>query len=200
MDFSLTEEQKMLKAMVRDFAEKELEPIAARIDEEASFPSETIKKAAGIGLMGAGFPEEYGGSGGGAMEQAIIFEEIARVCAATSAILLASARLAGGPLYQFGTEEQRQRFVVPVAKGEKLACFALTEPGAGSDVAALETTATRQSGGYTLNGNKVFITNGAEAEIAVVFATVDKSLRHRGVTGFIVEKGTPGFSVGRTNI
>ncbi len=197
MDFSLTEDQKMLKAMVRDFAEKELEPIAAQIDEEASFPAEQIKKMVELGLAGITFPEESGGSGRGKMEEVIVGEEISRVCASIGAIFFTSTGLAGHPLYRFGTEEQRQRFVVPVAKGEKLACFALTEPGAGSDVAALETTATRQSGGYVLNGNKVFISNGAEAEIALVFATIDKSLRHRGITGFIVEKGTPGFSVGR---
>ena len=197
MDFSLTEDQKMLKAMVRQFAEKELEPIAAQIDEEASFPAEHIKKMAEPGLMGVSFPEEYGGSGGGKMEEVIVSEELCRVCASIGTIFFASTGLAGEPLYHFGTEEQRQRFVGPLARGEKLACFALTESGAGSDVAALETTATRQSGGYTLNGSKIFITNGAEADIIVVFATIDRSLRHRGITGFIVEKGTPGFSVGK---
>ena len=197
MDFSLTEDQKMLRTMVRDFAEKELEPIAAQIDEEARFPAESIVKAAEIGLTGAGFPEEYGGSGGGAIEQAIVFEEVARVCAATSVILIVTNELAGYPIYTFGSEEQKQRFLVPLMKGEKLGAFGLTEAGAGSDVAALGTTATRQNDGYTLNGNKLFITNGAEADIMVVFATVDKSAGYRGITGFIVEKGTPGFSVGK---
>ncbi len=197
MDFSLTEDQKMLRTMVRDFAEKELEPIAAQIDEEAKFPAESIRKAAEIGLMGTAFPEEYGGSGGGAMEQAIIFEEIARICASTSVILIVTNELAGYPIYTFGNEEQKQRFLMPLARGEKLGAFGLTEAGAGSDVASLETTATRQNGGYTLNGNKLFITNGAEADIIVVFATVDKSLGYRGITVFIVEKGTPGFSVGK---
>jgi butyryl-CoA dehydrogenase len=196
MDFSLTEDQKMLKTMVREFADKELEPIAAQIDEEARFPAESIKKMAELGLLGIALPEEYGG-GGGTTEFAIAVEEIARVCAATSAIYIVTTGLAGKPLCRFGTEEQRQRFVVPIAKGEKLACFALTEASAGSDVAALETTATRQNNGYVLNGTKLFITNGAEAEIALVFATIDKSLRHRGITAFIVEKGTPGFSVGK---
>ncbi|MFC2040758.1 acyl-CoA dehydrogenase [Chloroflexota bacterium] len=197
MDFSPTEEQKMLMTMARDFAEKELEPIAARIDEEASFPAESIKKAAEIGLMGAGFPEEYGGSGGGAVEQAIIFEEIARVCAATSVVLIVTNELAAYPIYAFGSEEQKQRFLVPLLEGKKLGAFGLTETGAGSDVASMQTTATRQNGGYALNGNKIFITNGAEAEIIVAFATVDKSLGYRGVTSFIVEKNTPGFSVGK---
>ena len=197
MDFSLTEDQKMLKTMVRDFAETEVEPIAAQIDEEARFPVETIKKAAKLGLMGAGFPEDYGGSGGGAIEQAIIFEEIARVCASTSVILIATNELSGYPIYKYGNEAQKQRFLVPIANGEKLACFALTEASAGSDVAALETTATRQNNGYILNGTKLFITNGNEADILVVFATCDKSLGYRGIASFIVEKGTPGFSVGK---
>ena len=197
MDFSLTEDQKMLKTMVRDFAEKELEPIAARIDEEASFPAESVKKAAEIGLFGVAFPEEYGGSGGGAIEQVIIFEEIARVCASTSVILIVSNELTSHPIYVFGSEEQKQRFLIPLTKGEKLGAFGLTEASAGSDVASMQTTATRQDGGYILNGNKLFITNGAEADILVVFATVDKSLGYRGVTSFIVEKDTPGFSVGK---
>ena len=197
MDFALTEEQKMLKTTVRDFAARELEPIAAEIDESARFPAESVQKMAGLGLMGIPFPEEYGGSGGGAVEFVLATEGLARVCAATSVIYLASAGLAGKPLYRFGNEEQRRRFVVPVAKGEKLACFALTEAGAGSDPAALETTATRRDGGYVINGTKIFISNGNEAEIILVFATVDKSLRHKGITAFIVEKGAPGFSVGK---
>ncbi len=197
MDFSLTEEQKMLKAMVRDFATKELEPIAARIDEEAIFPAESVRKMAELGLMGVPYPEEYGGSGGGPLEFAIVVEEISRVCAATGTIYFVTAGLAGHTLYRGGNEEQRQRFVVPVARGEKLVCFALTEAGAGSDATAIETSATRKDGGYVLNGNKLFITNGSEADIAVVFATVDKSLRHKGITAFAVEKGTPGFSVGK---
>lgn len=197
MDFSLTEEQKMLRSMVRRFAEKELEPIAAQIDEEAKFPVQSIKKMAKAGLMGIHFPQKYGGSGGGEIEFVIATEEISRVCASTGVIYLVTAGLAGLPLYQFGSEEQRQRFVCSIAKGEKLTCFALTEANAGSDVAALETNAARQDGGYVLNGTKILITNGAEADIAVVFATIDKSLRHRGITAFIVEKGTQGFSVGK---
>jgi butyryl-CoA dehydrogenase len=197
MDFSLTEEQKMLQAMVRDFAAKELEPIAAQIDEEARFPAESVKKMAELGLTGIGLPEEYGGSGGGAIEFCIVIEEISRVCAATGTILLASSGLAVEPIYLHGNEEQRRRFVTPVASGEKLAAFALTEAGAGSDPASMETTATRHNGGYLLNGTKVFITNGAEAGIFLVFATLDRSLRHKGITAFIVERDTPGFSVGK---
>jgi butyryl-CoA dehydrogenase len=193
----LTEEQKMLKTMIRDFATKELEPIATQIDEEARFPTDSIRKMAELGLMGIPFPEEYGGSGEGPLEFAIVVEEIGRVCAATSTIYSVTAGLAGQPLYDFGNEEQRQRFVVPIAKGEKLACFSLTEVGAGSDVAAIETTATRHNNGYILNGTKLFCANGNEAEIILVFATIDKALQYKGITAFIVEKGTPGFSIGK---
>ncbi len=197
MDFSLTEEQTMLKAMVRDFATKEVEPIAAEIDEECKDPAENVKKMAELGLMGIIFPEEYGGTGGGAVEEVIVVEELSRVCASTGLILLVTTSLAGYPIYKFGTEEQRQRFIVPIAKGEKLAAFALTEAGAGSDVAAMETTATKRDNGYVLNGTKIFITNGAEADIITTFATVDKSQGYRGVQAFIVEKGDSGYSVGK---
>jgi len=197
MDFELTEEQKMLKTMAQDFATKELEPIAAQIDEESRFPEENVRKMAELGLAGIGLPEEHGGSGGGATEFCIVIEEISRVCAATSAILLASSGLAIEPVYIYGNEEQKKRFVTPVATGEKLASFALTEAGAGSDPAALETTATRKNNGYLLNGTKTFITNGAEAGMALVFAATDKSLRHKGLTAFVVEKDTPGFTVGK---
>jgi len=197
MDFELSENQKMLQAMVRDFATKELEPIAAQIDEEARVPIENIKKMAELGLMGIGFPEEYGGSGGGVMGFTIVEEEISRVCASTGTIYFITAGIGGQSLYRFGNEEQRQRFVVPIAKGKKLACFALTEAAAGSDPASMEATATPQNNGYILNGTKMFISNGAEADIIVTFATVDKSLGYRGITSFIVEKGTPGFSVGK---
>lgn len=197
MDFSLTEPQKMLKTMVREFAEKELEPISAQIDEESSFPAKQVAMMGDLGLAGIAFPEEYGGGGGGKIEEVIIDEEIARVSAAVGTILFASSGLAGWPLFHYSNEEQRQRFVVPIAEGKKLASFALTEPGAGSDAASLETSARREKDGYVLNGTKVFITNGAEAEIILVFATLDRTLKHKGITGFIVEKGTPGFSVSK---
>jgi butyryl-CoA dehydrogenase len=183
--------------MVRDFAEKELEPIAAEIDETATFPAESVRKAAEIGLMGIGYPEKYGGSGGGAIEQVIAFEELSRVCAATAVVIIASNELTGYPIYVHSNEAQRQRYLVPLLRGEKLGAFGLTEAGAGSDVASMVMTAKRENSGYILNGNKLFITNGAEADIIVTFATVDRSQGYRGVTAFIVEKGTPGFSVGK---
>jgi len=197
MDFQLTEEQKMFQAMVRDFATNEVKPLAAQIDKEEKCPVEIIKKAADLGLFGITIAEEYGGSGGDYLSIAIAGEELCRASASVGTVFLASLSLACYPIYKFGNEEQKRKFVTPIAKGEKPACFALTESGAGSDAGALETSATLQDGNYVLNGTKIFITNGAEAEIAVVFATVDKSLGHRGISAFIVEKGTPGFSVGK---
>jgi butyryl-CoA dehydrogenase len=197
MDFALTEDQQLFQTMVREFATNELQPAAARVDDEERFPAENVRKMGELGLMGVSIAEEYGGSGGDSVHMVIATEEIARACASTSTIFLASASLACYPMYLFGTEEQKRRFVVPLARGQKLACFGLTEPGAGSDAAAIQTTATRRGEHYVLDGTKTFITNGAEADIALVFATVDKSLRHKGIISLMVEKGTNGFSVGK---
>jgi butyryl-CoA dehydrogenase len=197
MDFALTEDQQLFQRMVRDFATNELQPVAAQVDDEEKFPAENVRKLAELGLMGVSIAEEYGGSGGDSVHMVIATEEIARACASTSTVYLASLSLACYPIYLFGTEEQKRRFVVPLAKGQKLACFALTEPGAGSDAAAIKTSATLRDDHYVLDGTKTFITNGAEADTVVVFATVNKSLRHKGIVSLIVEKGTPGFSVGK---
>jgi butyryl-CoA dehydrogenase len=197
MDFALTEDQQIFQRMVRDFATNELQPVAAQVDDEEKFPAENVRKLAELGLMGVSIAEEYGGSGGDSVHMVIATEEIARACASTSTVYLASLSLACYPIYLFGTEEQKRRFVVPLAKGQKLACFALTEPGAGSDAAAIKTAATLRNDHYVLDGTKTFITNGAEADVAVVFATVNKSLRHKGIIALIVEKGTAGFSVGK---
>jgi butyryl-CoA dehydrogenase len=197
MDFALTEDQQIFQRMVREFATNELQPVAAQVDDEEKFPADNVRKMAELGLMGVSIAEEYGGSGGDSLHLAIATEEIARACASTSTVYLASLSLACYPIYQFGTEEQKRRFVVPLAKGHKLACFALTEPGAGSDAAAIKTAATLRNDHYVLDGTKTFITNGAEADTVVVFATVNKSLRHKGIISLIVDKGTPGFSVGK---
>lgn len=197
MDFQLTEEQKMFQTMVRDFATNEVKPMAAKIDEEGKCPLELIKKAGDLGLFGVTISEEYGGCGGDYVCMALAAEELCRASASIGTVFLASLSLACYPIYKFGSEEQKKKYVTPLAKGEKLACFALTESGAGSDAGALETSAVLQGDKYVINGTKIFITNGAEAGTAVVFATIDKSLGHRGITAFIVEKGTPGFSVGK---
>ena len=197
MDFSLSEDQKMLRAAVREFAEKEVEPVAAKIDEDGIFPVKAVKKAAEIGLMGTGYPEAVGGSGGGALEQVIVFEEVARACASTAGVIIVTNELAAYPIHVFGTSEQKKKYLTPLLKGEKLGAFGLTEAGAGSDVAAMSTSAMKKDGGYLLNGNKIFISNGAEAEIIITFATLDKSQGYRGITAFIIEKGMAGFSVGK---
>jgi butyryl-CoA dehydrogenase len=197
MDFSLSEDQKMLRAAVREFAEKEVEPVAAKVDEDGIFPATAVKKAAEIGLMDTGYPEAVGGSGGGALEQVIVFEEVARACASTAGVIIVTNELGAYPIYVFGTDEQKKTYLTPLLKGEKLGAFGLTEAGAGSDVAAMTTSAQKKDGGYLLNGNKIFISNGAEAEIIITFATLDKSQGYRGITGFIIEKGMAGFSVGK---
>jgi alkylation response protein AidB-like acyl-CoA dehydrogenase len=196
MDFSLSEEQKMLKAMVRDFASTEIEPLAAEIDEKDAMPDGLVSKMAGLGLFGLTVPEKYGGSGKGKTEFCIAVEELSRASAAAAGLLRISLSLAIHPIMAFGSEEQKECLLPPYVNGQKLACFALTEASAGSDPASMETVARRQDDSYALNGSKLFVSLGEEADIAVVFATVDKSLRHRGITALIVEKGTPGFSVG----
>ncbi len=197
MDFSLNEEQKMLRTMVRDFVAREVEPAAARIDDTEVVPDGLVSQMAELGLFGLTIPEEYGGSGKGKTEFCIAIEELCRASAAVAAIFRISLSLAIHPVIAFGSIEHKKKYLPAHADGQRLACFGLTEAGAGSDPAAIQTTARRRDDGYVLNGNKLFISLGAEADIAVVFATVDKEKGHRGVTAFIVEKGTAGFSVGK---
>lgn len=197
MDFFLTEEQKMFQAMVRDFANNVVKPRATQMDEDGKFPWDIIKQAAELGIFGITIDEKYGGCGGDYLTMTLCGEELSRACAGLGTIYLANLSLAFYPINKFGTEEQKQKYAPPVARGEKICCFVLTEPGAGSDAGAITTTATATGDGIVLNGNKIFITNGAEAEIAVVFATEDKSKGNKGISAFIVEKGTPGFSIGK---
>jgi butyryl-CoA dehydrogenase len=197
MDFQLTEEQKMFQTMVRDFANNEVKPLAAQIDEKGEYPEEIIKKAAGLGLLGISIDDKYGGSGGDYLSMSIAAEELCRASASVGTIFLASLSLASYPIIKFGNEEQKKKYITTLAKGEKLACFGLTETGAGSDAGSLETTATLQGDSYIINGTKIFITNGKEAKICVLFATTDKSLGYRGINAFIVEKDSPGFLVGK---
>jgi alkylation response protein AidB-like acyl-CoA dehydrogenase len=197
MDFDLTEEQKMLQTMVRDFAEKEIAPVAARIDETEEFPAEEIGKIAGLGLFGLTIPETYGGSGRGLVDLCIAVEELARASAAVDNYLRISLSLSIIPVMEYGTEAQKKKYLPPHASGEKLACFALTEAGAGSDPAGMETTAARRKDGYVINGNKLFTSIGDKAEIVVVFTSTDKSLKQRGITAFVLDADTPGLSVGK---
>ncbi|MFA5536271.1 MAG: acyl-CoA dehydrogenase [Bacillota bacterium] len=197
MNFVLTEEQEMLKKMVRDFAEEEVAPGAAERDEEERFDRYLFDQLGELGLAGIPYPANYGGSEAGIISYAIAVEELSRVCASTGVVLSAHTSLGSWPIYQYGTEEQKQKFLVPLAEGTKLGAFGLTEPSAGSDASATKTTAVLDGDSYILNGTKIFITNAGEAEIYVVFAVTDKEKKHRGISAFIVEKGTPGFSFGK---
>jgi butyryl-CoA dehydrogenase len=197
VDFDLTEDQKMLQAAVRDFAERELAPAAARIDETGEFPAAELKKIAGLGLFGLTIPEQYGGSGRGLTELCLVVEELARASAAVDDYLRVSLGLAIFPLIDFGTEAQKRKYLPPHAGGEKMACFALTEAGAGSDPAGMQATAARHGDGYVINGNKLFISIGDRADIVVVFASTDRSKKQRGITAFIVDKDNPGLTAGK---
>ena len=193
MDFSLTEEHKLLQRNVRDFAKKEIEPSAERIDRDEEFPWDNLHKMGEMGLMGVSIEPKYGGSGGGYIDLSIVVEELARACAATSLIYIASVSLASKCIEAFGSHEQKSAYLTPLARGQRLGAFALSEPNAGSDVAALRTSATAHNGGYFLNGNKTFITNGDLADFLVVFATENRKLGSKGISAFIVEKEYEGF-------
>ncbi|SEQ91430.1 acyl-CoA dehydrogenase [Piscibacillus halophilus] len=197
MNFQLTEEQQMLRKMVRDFAENEVAPTAAERDEEERFDREIFDKMADLGLTGIPWPEEYGGIGSDFLSYAIAVEELSRVCASTGVTLSAHISLASWPIYTYGNEDQKKNFLQRLATGEALGAYALSEPGAGSDVASMRTTAKKDGDHYVLNGNKVWITNGGVADIYVVFAKTDVDAKHKGISAFIVEKGTDGFSFGK---
>jgi len=195
MDFELNDEQQMIRKMVREFAEKELAPHAAEVDAKGQFPWEAVHKMGELGLLGLNVPEAYGGVGADMVSYALAIEEIARACGST-ALTVAAHALCTTPLALFGSEEQKRKYLVPLAQG-KLGAFGLTEPGAGSDAASLKTTATRDGDSWVLNGSKIFITNGGLADVLIIVAVTDKSKGTRGISAFIVEKGTPGFTPGR---
>ncbi|MBM9605353.1 acyl-CoA dehydrogenase [Desulfopila inferna] len=199
MNFELTEEQKLIKDMVRSFAEAEVAPSARARDEEERFDRELMfTRLAELGLTGIVFPEKYGGAGADYISYAIAVEELSRVCASTGVTLSAHLSLCANPIYLFGSEEQKQKFLVPLATGEKMGAFGLTENAAGSDAGGTRTTAVRDGDEWILNGSKTFITNGGEAEVYVVMARTDKNAeKHHGISAFIVEKGTPGFTFGK---
>ena len=197
MEFRLSEEHEMMRKMVREFAEKEVAPTAAERDEKEEFDRALFDKMAELGLTGIPWPEEEGGVGADFLSYVIAVEELSRVDASVGVTLSAHISLASWPIHKFGTPEQKERFLRPLAEGKKLGAYGLTEPGSGSDAAGMRTTAVRDGDSYVLNGSKIFITNGGEAEIYVVFAVTDPEKKHRGITAFIVEKGTPGFSFGK---
>lgn len=197
MNFKLSEEHEMIRKMVRDFARNEVAPTAAERDEEERFDREIFDKMAELGLTGIPWPEEYGGIGSDYLAYCIVVEELSRVCASTGVTLSAHTSLAGWPIYKFGSEEQKQKFLRPMALGEKIGGYGLTEPGSGSDAGGMKTTARRDGDDFILNGSKIFITNGGIADIYVVFAVTDATQKHKGTSAFIVESDTPGFSVGK---
>jgi len=197
MNFDLTNDQKMLQREVRSFAETELAPVAPQIDVSGEFPWDNIKKMAKLGLLGIIVPEKYGGSEFDFVSLAVAIEEISRVCASTSVIVAVNNSLVSYPLLQFGTEEQKEKYLPPLCSVDKLGALAITEPNAGSDVAAMESTAKLEGNHYILNGTKRFITNGGEAGIFIVFAYTDKDLKHKGISAFIIERDTPGFTLGK---
>jgi butyryl-CoA dehydrogenase len=197
MNFSLTKEQDFVRKMVREFAETDVKPIAAEIDVTERFPMENVEKMAKYHMLGIPFPVELGGAGGNNISYAIAVEELSRVCGSTGVILSAHTSLGASPIYAFGTPAQKEKYLVPLAKGEKLGAFGLTEPNAGTDAAGQQTTAVLDGDNYILNGSKIFITNGGVADIFIVFAMTDKSKGTRGISAFIVEKSFPGFSIGK---
>ena len=197
MNFKLTEEQEMMRKMVRDFAVNELEPGAAERDENERFDRSLYDKMAELGLIGIPWPEEYGGAGSDNLSYAIAVEELSRIDASVGVTLSAHISLGSYPIYAYGNEEQKDKFLRPLVEGTKLGAFGLTEPSAGSDAGGTRTTAVLDGDEWVINGSKIFITNGGEAEINVVFAATDRSLGYKGISAFIVEKGTPGFTFGK---
>ena len=197
MDLGLTEEQSLLQRTVREFANTEVKPLAKELDETGHFPRENFRKAAGLGLTGVAVPEEYGGAGMDHISYTIMIEEISRVCASTGVILSVQNSLYCDPVLRFGTEEQKKKFLVPFARGERIGCYALTEPQAGSNAAALRTKAVLKGDKYVINGPKAWITNGGAADAAIVYTNTQPEKGEKGITALIVEKGTAGFSVGK---
>lgn len=197
MDFELNEEQRLVREMVHDFAQKELAPRAAEVDKREEFPAENIQKMAELGLLGLPYPEKYGGGGGDTLSYAIAVEEVARACGSTALIFAAHVSLGCGPIYYFGTEEQKKRWLPHLCSGKGLGAFGLTEPEAGSDAGSTRTVATREGDYYVLNGSKMWITSGAIADVIVATAKTDPSAGTRGISCFLVEKGTPGFIPGK---
>jgi len=197
MHFELTETQRLIQKTARDFAKEKLLPIAAELDETGRFPHEITKALAELGFMGMMVPEEYGGAGLDAIAYALAMEEISRACASTATIMSVNNSLVCDPLIKFATPMQKEKFLKPLARGELLGCFCLSEPSTGSDAAAQQTTAEKTKTGYVLNGTKNWITNGKEADIAIVFAMTDKSKGNKGISAFIVPSQTKGYEVAK---
>ena len=197
MNFTLTKEQELVRQMVRDFAVNEVKPIAAEIDVTERFPMENVKKMGELGMMGIPFPTEFGGAGGDVLSYILAVEELSKVCATTGVILSAHTSLCASLINENGTPEEKEKYLRDLCTGNKIGAFGLTEPGAGTDAAGQQTTAVLDGDNYILNGSKIFITNGGVADTFIVFAMTDKSKGTKGISAFIVEKGFPGFSIGK---
>jgi len=197
MAYELTEEQRMIRAMVREFAREVLLPTAAERDRTKEFPKENVKQMGELGLMGMNVPAEYNGAGADTVSYSAALQEIAYACASTAVVMSVHNSVACGPIYLFGSDYLKETFLKPLAAGDKIGSFAVTEPGAGSDPAGQKSKAVRDGDSYVINGTKMFITTGKNSDITVVTAYTDKEQKHRGISAFIVEKGTPGFSVGK---
>lgn len=195
MPFTITAEQEMVRLMARDFARRELEPLAARRDREEIFPADVVRKMGELGLLGMMVPAEYGGAAAGAVSYCLALQEIAYSCAST-AVTMSVANLSTEPLLKFGDEAQKVRYLIRLAQGDLLGCFALTEPGAGSDPGSLQISAQDRKDHYLINGTKVFITHGAYADVINLIARTGPEKGNKGLSAFIIERGTPGFSVG----
>ncbi len=200
MDFELSKEHQMARQLFRSFAENEVKPLAQELDEEERFPHETVKKMARYGFMGIPFPKEYGGQGCDTLTYAMCVEELSRVCGTTGVVVSAHTSLGCEPIRKHGTDEQKEKFLVPMAKGEKIGAFGLTEPGAGTDASGQQTKAVLDGDKWVLNGTKIFITNGGVADTYVIFAMTDKSKGNKGISAFIVPKDAPGFSIGKKEL
>lgn len=196
MDFGFSKEHEMARTLFRDFAQNEVKPLATEVDETEEFPRGTVEKMQKIGMMSIPIPKEYGGQGCDTLTYVMAVEELAKVCGTTAVIVSAHTSLGSDPIKKFGTSEQKEKFLRPLASGEKLGAFALTEPGAGTDAAGVQTKAVLDGDEYILNGSKIFITNGKEADTYIIFAMTDKTKGTKGISAFIVEKGTPGFTFG----
>jgi butyryl-CoA dehydrogenase len=197
MDFNLSPEHKLLQELYRNFTQTEVAPLAEEVDEEERFPTETVKKLARYGFLGIPFPKEYGGQGCDNLAYAMAVEELSKACGTTGVVVSAHTSLCAWPIFGFGTEDQKTDYLVPLAKGEKIGAFGLTEPGAGTDAAGQQTKAVLSGDEYILNGTKLFITNAGMADVFIIFAMTDKSKGTRGISAFIVERDHPGFAVGK---
>ena len=193
MNFDLSEEHRMVRDAAREFAREVVAPVAAEIDQTGEFPMEVFRKAGQLGFAGVAIPESRGGSGMDTLAYAIVVEEVSRACANMGVILSVNNSLVCDPIFRYGTDEQKRKFLTPLARGERLGCFALTEPEAGSDAANQKTRATRDGSVYRLQGEKIFITCGGAADVAIVFASTDREKKHRGISAFLVETDSPGF-------